>query len=156
MNVIDDVGRHIHRALKTEGDIGAPKIVVDGLGQSNHRNSLFPQQIGGFVGAVAPQDHQTVQLEGSHGFLHGRHLIHPVPPDDPHQLKGLAGGAQHRTALGENAGKILRLHLAGVAADKAPITVDHAVDLHLVKGLVQRLGDAADGGVEALTIPAAG
>ena len=108
------------------------------------------------MGAVAPQNHQTIQLEGGDRLFHGGHLIHPILPHHAHELEGLPGGSQYGAPPGEDAGEILRLHPPVIPADQALITVDEAVNLHLVERLIQRLRHPADRRVESLAVAAAG
>ena len=50
---VDGVRGHIHRALEAKGHIRAPQVIINGLGQRDDVQPLFPQEVGGLVGAVA-------------------------------------------------------------------------------------------------------
>ena len=62
VDAVDDLSGDIHRRVEAEGEIRAVNIVVDGLGQTDHVQAFFTEQVGGLVGAVAAQRDQTVQL----------------------------------------------------------------------------------------------
>ena len=153
VDAVDHFGGDVHRGMETKGHIGTVNIVVDGLGQADHVQALFRQQIGGLMSAIAPQAEQAVQLHVLVVFLHGVDLVHVVVAHYPHQLEGGAFGAQDRTAHRQNAGKLIGLHHPPVAVDQAGITVDNADDLHiLAKALIQRLGHTPDGCVQARAV----
>ena len=118
------------------------------FGQTDHVQAFLGQQVGGLVGAVAAQAKQAVQLHFLVVFLHGGHLVHLILPDDTHQLEGGAFGAQNGAAHGQNAGKLLRLHLPPLTVDQTGVAVGDANDLHIIAhALIQRLCHAANGGV---------
>ena len=107
------------------------------------------------MGAVAAQAKQAVQLHFLVVFLHGGHLVHLILPDDTHQLEGGAFGAQNGAAHGQNAGKLLRLHLPPLTVDQTGVAVGDANDLHIIAhALIQRLCHAANGGVQAGAVAA--
>jgi hypothetical protein len=156
VDAVDGPGGHVHGGLEAEGHIRAPEVVVDGLGQCDDVEPLLPQEIGGLMGAVAPQDHQAVQLELVVVLLHGRHLVHAVGPRDLDGLEGGAAGAKEGAALGEDAGEVGVGEEPEAAVDEALIAVLEAVDLHLLVGVEHGLGHAPHGRVEGLAVPAAG
>ena len=155
---VDDRHGDVHGGLEAEGHLRAPQVVVDGLGQGDHVDAVLAEEVGGLVGAVAPQDHQTVEP----GLLHrGQHLLQlgllAVVPGLGHLLEGLAGGAKDGAAQGEDVGKVPGLHLVVVPLDKTPVAVPDAIDGHLVaKLVVEGLGHAPQGGIQALAVAAAG
>ena len=108
------------------------------------------------MGAIAPQDHQAVQLQLVVGLLHGRHLVHAVLAGDLDGLEGRAAGAQEGAALGENAGEVGVGQKPEAPVNQALVSVQKAVDFHLLVRVVQRLGDAPHGRVQGLAVPAAG
>ena len=156
VDAVDGVRGHIHRALEAEGHIRAPQVVVDGLGQRDDVQPLFPQEVSGLVGAVAAQDHQAVQLQLVIGLLHGRHLVHAVRAGLADGLEGRAAAAQEGAALGEDAGKIGVIQETELAVDQSLIAVQETVDLYVLFGVEQRLGHPAHGGVQRLAVAAAG
>ena len=157
VQIVDDVGGDVHGALEAEGRVGAPDVVVDGLGQGHDVHPGVHQELGALLGAVAAHDDQTVQPQAVVGVEHPGDDALAVFVDDV--LAGdvaLARGAEYGAALGQNAGEVLPLHEFVVALDQAAVAVVHAVDLEIVDALEQRLADAADGGVQTLAVAAAG
>ena len=67
VDAVDDIGGNVHGSVETEGHVGAVDIVIDGLGQADDVQALLREQVCGFVGAIAAQTQQAVQL----GFLVG-------------------------------------------------------------------------------------
>ena len=155
VDAVDDLGGDVHRGVETKGHVGAVNVVVDGLGQADDVQPLLAEQVGGLVGAVAAQAEQAVQLGLLVGLFHGLDLVDVVLLNDAHLFERGALGAQDGAAHRQNAGKLAGVHLAVVAVDQAVVAVEYTDDLHLVAhALVQRLGCAADGGVQAGAVAA--
>lgn len=55
VNTVDGVAGHVDSALKSEGHVGSVNIIVDGLGQMNHVQPFFPQQIAVFCVPFPPR-----------------------------------------------------------------------------------------------------
>src|SRR5207247_424346 len=72
-----------------------------------------------------------------------------------HLVRLFAAGAQDGAAQGEDAGDIVRMEDAGLVLDEAAEALLDAddLDVEIAEG---GLGDAADGGIEAGAVPAAG
>ena len=147
---------HITRLwLPAKSHIGAVDIVVDGLGQADDVQALLREQVGGFMGAIAAQAEQAVQLCVLVGLFHGRNLIDLVVLDHAHQLEGGALGAQNGAAQGQDTAEVVLVHFTVVAVDQTAVTVCDAHDLHVISHAgVQCFCNAADGGVQARTIAA--
>ncbi len=156
MDIVDGVRGDIHGALEAEGHVRSPEVIVDGLGQSNHIQSFLTQQIGRLVGAVAPEDHQTVQLQLVIILLHGLHLVEAVLVRIFDGLEGSTGGSQHSAALGQDAGEVLARQHLELAVDQPSISVQKTVDLQLLPAVVQRLHNPPHSRIQGLTVPAAG
>ena len=157
MDAVDDFRGNIHSRVEAEGHVGAVNIVVDGLGQADDVQALLAEQVGRFMRAVSAQAQQAVQLRILIRFFHGGDFVDLVVLHDGHHFKRRALGAKDRAAHRQNAGKFILLHFAPFALDEAVVAVLNADDLHLIaETLVQRLGRAADGGVQAGTVPAGG
>ena len=155
VDAVNGVGGDLHGAVEAEGHVGAPDVIVDGLGQGDDVEALLPQQVGGLVGAVAPQNHQAVQIQGFIVFLHGGHLVQAVGVGDPHLLEGLPGGTQNGAPLGQNAGEVPGGELVIVAVDQALVALLKTVDFH-VRVLAQGFDHAPHGCVQGLAVAAAG
>ena len=65
------------------------------------------EQVGGFVGAVAAQAEQAVQLCVLVVLFHGRDLVDLVVLDHAHQLEGGALGAQDGAAQCQDAAEVI-------------------------------------------------
>ena len=155
VDAVDGVGGDLHSAVEAEGHVGAPDVVIDGLGQGDHVEALLPQQVGGLVGTVAAQYHQTVQIQGLVVLLHGRHLVQTVGIGDAHLLEGLPGGAQDGAALGQDAGEIPGGELMVVAVNEPLVALLKTVNLH-VRVFAQGFDHAPHGCVQGLAVAAAG
>ena len=157
MDAIDNVGGDVHSGVEAEGDVGAVDVVVDGLGQADDVQPLLREEVGGLVGAVAAEAEQTIKLCVLIGLLHGRDLVDLVLFDHPHQFEGGALGAQNGAAQRQDAPEIVLVHLFVVSGDEAVVAVQDAHDLHIVAHPgIQRLGHAADRGVQAGAVAAGG
>ena len=62
MDAVDGVGGDADCAVEAESDVGPVDIVVDGLGQVDDVQALFPEEVGRLLGPVAAQDDEAVQL----------------------------------------------------------------------------------------------
>ena len=62
VNAVDGVGRHVYGALKSEGHVSAPQIIVYGLGQGYDVQSFLTQQVGRLLASIAAKHHQALQL----------------------------------------------------------------------------------------------
>ena len=89
VDAVDGLGGHVDGALEAEGHVGAPEVIVDGLGQGDDVEPLGAQEVGGLVGAVAAENHQAFQLELVISLLHGGHLVHAVGLNDLDGLEGV-------------------------------------------------------------------
>ena len=157
VDAVDNVGGDVHSGVEAEGDVGAVDVVVDGLGQTDDVQPLLREEVGGLVGAVAAEAEQTIKLCVLIGLLHSRDLVDLVLFDHPHQLEGGALGAQNGTAQRQDAPEVVLVHLFVVAGDEAVVAVQDAHDLHIVAHPgIQRLGHAADRGVQAGAVAAGG
>ena len=156
MDAVNGVGGHVHGALETKGHVRTPQIVVNGFGQGDHIESFGPQEIGGFVGSVAAQDDQAIQLQLVVRLFHGSHLVHPVCSRFLDGLEGGATAAQECAALGENSGEIIIGQKPEFAVNEPLIPVQKTINFHLLFGMVQGLCYAPHGGVQRLAVAAAG
>ena len=157
MDVVDDVRGDVDGALEAEGGVRAPDVVVDGLGQGNDIHTGVHEQLRALLSAVAAHDNEAVEVQAVVGVQHRGHEV--VALVVHYGLSGyvsLARGAEDGPALNEDAGKVAGVHELVVALDEALVAVVHAVDLDIVDVLEQRLANAADGRVQALTVAARG
>ena len=156
VDAVDGVGGDVHGALEAKGHVRAPEVVVDRLGQGDDVQALLAQQVGRLVGAVAAQDDQAVELQFVIVLLHRRDLVQTVLVRLADSLVGRAAAAQERAAFGQYAGEVRIAEQAEPPVDQALIAVEKAVDLHVLAGIVHRLGHAAHRRVQRLAIAAAG
>ena len=155
VDAVNDLGGDVHSSVEAERHVGAVDVVVDGFGQTDDVQALLAEQVCGFVGAVAAQAEQAVQFGGAVVFLHRGNLVHLVLLDHTHFFERGALGAQNGAAHGQNAGELVRGHLPEVAVDQAVVAVHDADDLDLIAhAVVQRLGHAAQGSVQAGAVAA--
>ena len=108
------------------------------------------------MGAVAAQDHQAVQLQLIIGLLHGRDFIHTVRSNLLNGFKRRPTAAQKCSTFGENTGKVIIGQESKFSVNQPLITVQKSVDFHFLRGVIQGFGHTAHGGVQRLTIAAAG
>ena len=78
VDVVDALGCDVDGARKAKGHLGAPGVVIDGLGQGDNVEALFAQAVGGLGGAVAAQHKQAVELQLVIGVDHRGHLLDAV------------------------------------------------------------------------------
>ena len=52
VDVVDALGGDVDGARKAKRQLGAPGVVIDGLGQGDNVEALFAQAVGGLGGAV--------------------------------------------------------------------------------------------------------
>ena len=157
VNAVDDLGGNVHSGVEAKSYIGAVDIVVDGLGQADDVQAFLREQVGGFMGAVAAQAEQAVQLCVLVGLFHGRDFIDLVVLDHAHQLEGGALGAQNGAAQCQDAAEVILAHLPVLAVDQAVVAVQDAHDLHIITHPgIQCLCHAANGCVQARAVAAGG
>ena len=146
---VDGVGGHHQCGVVAESHVGAVDVVVDGLGHTDDRNVFLGQPVRGRQRAFAADRDEDVDTVVIQRLLD---LVQPGP-----QLVGVrAGGAQHRSALGQQpvvAVVVLELH-APVLQQPAPAVLesDHRRAVPGVAGAHYR----PDDGVEARAVAAAG
>ena len=102
MDVVDRCRGNIHRALEAECHVRSPEIIVDGLGQRNHVESFFLQQIRRLMRSISAQNHKAVQLQLVIILLHRLDLVQSVLIRIPHLLKRHSAAAQDRAAFGQD------------------------------------------------------
>ena len=61
--LVDHFQGGVHCGIVADGVIGAGDIIIDGAGQTDHRNAAVCQLTGTAVGAVAADDHQRVNAQ---------------------------------------------------------------------------------------------
>ena len=155
VDVVDALGGDVDGARKAKGHLGAPGVVIDGLGQGDNVEALFAQAVGGLGGAVAAQHKQAVELQLVIGVDHRRHLLDAIGLGSIQTLERCAARAQDGAAAGEDAAKIGGRHDAEPAVDKALVSVLKTVDLDRFFAIGhERFDDAAHGGVERLAVAA--
>jgi hypothetical protein len=141
--------------VEAEGYVGTIDIVINGLGQADDVQTLLREQVCGFVGAIAAQAQQAVQLGFFVGLFHGGNFINVVVLHHTHHFKGGALGAQNGAAQRQDAAEIVLAHLLVVAVDQAAVSVQDANDLHVIAHAgIQCFCYAADGGVQTRTVAA--
>ena len=155
VDVVDAFGGDVDGARKAKRHLGAPGVVIDGLGQGDNVEALFAQAVGSLGGAVAAQHKQAVELQLVIGVDHRGHLLDAVGLGNVQTLERCAARAQDSAAAGEDAAKIGRRHDAEPAVDKALVAVLKTVDLDRLFAIgYERFDDAAHGGVERLAVAA--
>ena len=100
VDAVDDLRGNVHSSVEAKGHIGAKDVVVDGLGQADDVEPFLREQVGRFVGAIAAQAKQAVQLGVLVGLFHGGHFIDVVILHHAHHFKRRALGAQDGAAQG--------------------------------------------------------
>ena len=120
MDVVDALGGDLDRAGEAKGHVGAPGVVVDGLGKGDDVKALLAQAVRRLGGTVAAQHEQTIELE-----LVGRYAPwrEPFPR---RRLRGVqlferrAARSQDGSAARKDAAEVRRRHNAKTAVDEAP------------------------------------
>lgn len=157
VDVVDALGGDVDGARKAKRQLGAPGVVIDGLGQGDNVEALFAQAVGGLGGAVTAQHKQAVELQLMIGADHCGHLLDAVGLGNVQALERRAARAQDGAAAGEDAAKIGGRHDAEPAVDKALVAVLKTIDLNRLFAIGhKRFDNAAHGGVERLAVAATG
>src|SRR5699024_3701676 len=123
VDAVNDFGGDIHSRVETEGDIGTVNVVVNGLGQADDVQTFLAQQVSGFVGPVAAQTKQAIQLGGAVVLLHGGNFVDLVILNHAHLFEGGTLGAQDGAADSQDAGNLIPGHFTVIAVDQAVIAV---------------------------------
>lgn len=157
VDVVDALGGDVDGACKTKRHLGAPGVVIDGLGQGDNVEALFAQAVGGLGGAVAAQHKQAVELQLMIGMDHRGHLLDAVSLGNIQALERRAARTQDGAATGEDAAKIGGRHDTESAVDKALVAVLKTINLDRLFAIGhKRFDNAAHGGVERLAVAATG
>ena len=83
VDAVDHIGGNVHGGVEAEGYVGTIDIVINGLGQADDVQTLLREQVCGFVGAIAAQAQQAVQLGFFVGLFSWRQLYQCCRPP-PH------------------------------------------------------------------------
>ena len=133
--------------IEADGIVGADNVLVNGAGDTHHRDAALAQLLGAAKGAVAADGHHAVQpqkLAGIHGPLLARLGAELLA----------AGGIEHSAAAVDDAADAGGIHGHNVSVNKpAPAPTDtHALDAPS-QG---RADHGPDAGIHARSIAAAG
>ena len=156
VDLVDRRRRDVDRALVAEGEVSAPDIVVDRLGQMNDVQSLLAEQVGCLLGAVAAQDHEAVQAKLVIILLHRLDLVKPVRIRLAHELERLAGGPDDRAAAGQDAREVVGGEQPVMAVNETLVTLFKPVHFKFAAVVGETLHNAAHRGVQGLAVAAAG
>lgn len=142
------LGRHRHRRVETEGDIGAGDVVVDGLGHADDRQAGLAEQPSRLEGALAADRDDGVDAE-----------VRAAPRGQFRAAAQLArlytGRAQDRAAQGQDSADRVEGQRAVVTVQQAAPAVFEADDLVAVIGDTA-VDDGSDHGIEAGAVTATG
>ena len=155
VDAVDGIRCNIHCTLETEGHIGAPQVIINGLGQCYDIQAFLAQQVCGLVGAVTTENYKAVQLQLVIVLLHGFHFVQPVGIRILDRLERGPGGSQDRAALGKNTGEILVRQHSEITVDQSSVAIQEAVDLHLFLTVRQCLHHTSHGCVQGLAVTTA-
>ena len=61
MNAVDGVAGDVDGAVEAKGHICSVDIIINGLGQMDDIQSLFPEEIGRLLRTITTQDNQAIQ-----------------------------------------------------------------------------------------------
>ena len=157
MDVVDALGGDLDCAGEAKSHVGAPGVVVDGLGKGDDVKAFLAQAVCRLGGTVAAQHEQTIELELVVGMHHGGNLFHAVGFGGIQLLERRAARSQDGSAAREDAAEVCRRHNAKTAVDEALIAILKAIELNGFRGAVgERLDDSSHGGVQRLAVAAAG
>ena len=155
MNAVYGIRRNIYCTLKTECHICSVNIIVNGLWQRNNIQTFFTQQIRCLLSTIAAKNHKAVKLQIAISCLHRLNLVKAILTRHPHQLKGLSGRTQNRSALCQDTGKIIRFHQNIIIIHQASVALFKAKNLCIRICVVQCLRNASHCCIQSLTVAAA-
>ena len=149
VKTVDRVAGDLHGGIEAEGVVGAGEVVVDRLGDADHRHLVGRQAAGDPERVLAADGDQSVEAKLLHARGDERGAVAAV-------LVGVgAGGAEDRPATRQQARNLLHPQLASLAGQDAGPAVAQAKEGMVT--VLDALADyAADDRVEAGTVAAAG
>ena len=158
VEAIQRLGRHVHGTLEAERPFRSADVVVDGFGNADDGHPSLSETARDAHRPVAPDDHKAVKTvprehrQGVFAPIRSARLAvnHLVP------LERICRVARPEDcpAEGQNVRDGLPVEPLGAVAHQPVVAVQESDDLRAV--LVHKgLGDGADDGVQARTIPAA-
>ena len=104
VQAIDRLGRNPERGVEAEAGVGHRHVVVDGLGQGDHRQALFDQPERVLLRPVAADaDHRVQAVLPAVRHDHVAHVADAAL--DLHAVRLDAAGAENRAADREDAGQ---------------------------------------------------
>src|ERR1700723_3116973 len=160
MNLDESIGGGLQRGIKSKGDLGGRKIIVDCLGSSYDLHSLLEKLIGDFLRSVAADADDGVdpQLSGIGNYLCGNVALHFPPALDLLVGKWIAtvGGAENRAAARQNAADFLERELERFFRPDQPVEAIGNADNLPPIFKDGSFGGGANDGVKAGRISASG
>jgi hypothetical protein len=105
---VDGVGGDLHRGIETEREVGGGDVIVDRLGYADDRDPVFDEAQRRTQRAVAADHDHGVETIGFEGLADPLSAIAV-------NVRVLAGGAENRPTLGEDAPHVVAAERAGVA-----------------------------------------
>ena len=154
VQAVDGLGGDTQRRVEAKGGVGAPHVVVDGLGQRDDIHPVLAQVIGVLLRAAAPQADQRVEMVLLIGLEHDARHVHGLVAHG-HLVGLVAAGAQDGAAHGEDTRERWPGEAHGAVLHQPAETVAKADDLHAVCADA-RLAHATDRGVEPRAVAAGG
>ena len=118
---VDGLGDDVDRGVEAEGEVGDHQVVVDGLGDADHRHLVFlVEPVGDAQGVVAADGHEGVEAEGlevlADGGDVGRGVLEGVGPRR----------AEDRAAPGDDPVGLGDVEVAAHPLDQAPPAFEDA------------------------------
>ena len=156
VHAVDTFRGDLHCRRKPEGDVRAPDVVVDRLGQTDDPAPLGGEQRGRLVRPRSAQRHETVQPQLFVRLFHFVQLGAIVAVGDGHLLKGLALAAEHSSSREEKRLEILFRKNLVLVFDQSRIAVEETENFHVLYMGTDVFGKRAHYGVKPGAIPAAG
>ncbi len=160
VQTVDRLGGDADRRIETEGDDGAPHVVVDGLGHADHRHAFFGEAVGDLQATVAADGHQRIEAQPAEVVHHLVRQIALFPfagrvADRHHEGVSLIGGPQDGATDAGDAVHLLRCQVDDlIGVQQAGIATFDAVNFPLP--IVGGHGDRLDDGVQARRVATAG
>src|SRR6185369_9982757 len=157
---VQGIGGGFQGGIVAEGEVCLTQVIVDGLGNTHHRNAFPGQFQGDLERAVSPYRDQRLYSQGADVFHDPVGNVHPddFPVLFHRIIKGVApiGGAQDSTATGQDPSHTFQGQSPALVqiqqAVKAVLDADHLPAMPDDGGFYH----AADDGVQAGAVAAAG
>jgi hypothetical protein len=147
MKAVDRLGGDAQGGVETEGGVGAPDVIVDRLGKSEHGDPGVVESKGVLHGPPTAQTHQGGEVVLVDDLRDHRAHVHRPSVADVDLVHLDPAGTQNGAAAGEDPREGVAVEAFVAVLHEPGKTIAEADDVHAVAALGS-LAHRSDGGVE--------